>query len=70
MRRKKIAYRNALTELWNDGHSVTSIAHFMGLSETQVEERLAAARKGFGSPREMLEADEAKAARKAARKAK
>lgn len=70
MRRRQIKYRNALTELWNDGHSVQSIAHFMGLSETAVKERLDSARQGFGSPREMLEAAEAKAERAATKKAK
>lgn len=68
--RKQIKYRNAITELWNGGHSISSIAEIMGLSETQVKDRLDAARKGFGSPREMLDAAETKLARAAAKKAK
>lgn len=70
MRRKQIKYRNALTELWNDGHSVESISNFMGLTETQVKERLDAARQGYNSPREMLDAAEAKLTRAAAKKRK
>lgn len=70
MKRRAIKYRNALTELWNDGHSVASISNFMGLTEPQVKARLDSARQGFNSPREMLEAAEAKAERAAAKKRK
>lgn len=47
-----IRLRNALTESWNDGHSVSSIMQEHGLDERSVVDHLDAARSGFNSYRD------------------
>lgn len=55
MSRDKIKLRNAVTELWNDGYSVPSIAHSVGLPMVDVLNYLESARRGFHTPRDEVE---------------
>lgn len=55
-KRNKIKYRNAVTELWNDGNSMASIAAQTGLSEKHVFELLDSARKGYNTLADLYQA--------------
>ena len=48
--RKPIKLRNAITELWNNGASMSQMVLELGLSEKRIKECLASARKGFDTP--------------------
>jgi hypothetical protein len=48
--RKQIKLRNAITELWNNGASMTEMILVLGLPEKRIKECLVSARKGYDTP--------------------
>lgn len=62
--------RNAVTESWDEGHSIPAIADQHGLSEERVRALLSAARHGYASPEAEALALTAAKARKANRRSR
>lgn len=63
MSNQPIKLRNAITELWNEGQSVPTIAGLIGVSEERVKALLKSARNGYHTPAQEQEAQEALLAR-------
>lgn len=56
MKNQPIRFRNAITELWNAGHTTAYIAQQNGLSHERVRDILVATRNGYNTPEDWEEA--------------